>query len=141
MKWKKVAVDREFLSVDRHYFDIYLDEDGFGGNFIWHTGHTWRTPFSLVKDFLLRKKQDKVAPNQRNTLDERNFYFKYEDIHGVVDDDIHKMFEVLTNTELLKIFFRKIPRYETFSSEMKNKIGDKFHPKTTKVKPSLEQGY
>ncbi len=141
MNWKKIAVDRDILSVDRHYYDIYFNEEGFGGNFIWNTGHTWRHPFSLVKDYFIRKKYSSMNPTEAIKFNEKNFFFKYEDIQGVVDDDLHKMFEMLTSTELIRIMFRKIPEYESFSATIAEKVSEKYHKKEVDVKISVKQGY
>lgn len=141
MIWKKIAVDRDILNVDRHYYDLYMDNDGFGGNFLWKTGFTWRHPISLIKDSFLRKKYGGMSIEGRLKSNEKNFYIKFEEIQGVVDDDIHKLFEVLTNSELIRLIFRNIGQYDSFSENLSSKLGDKHHKKEIEVLPSVKQGY
>lgn len=139
--WKQIAVDRDIQDVDRHYFDLILEEKGIRANFIWKTGQTFRTPFSLVTDFIKRKSLSNISIEEAKKLDEKHFFIDFEEIQGIVNDDLHKEFQILTSSELVRIIFRKIDKYDSFLAVLKTKVNEKIHSREKKVVVSSKLGY
>ena len=92
-----VNVMRDFLPVARVFYDLHLDGDGIAGYAVWQT-NTYRIPIiSHLRDYLGRKKRADSERSKVVDQDERNFFFKYHDIQGIVTHSAHKELQVLTN--------------------------------------------
>ncbi|MCY3412992.1 MAG: hypothetical protein INQ03_15240 [Candidatus Heimdallarchaeota archaeon] len=145
MKWKTIAVDRDILSVDRHYYDIFINEQGVGGYYLWKTGDTSRHFLSPLLDILKRQKfktyESISSDDEIGKLNEKNFFLPFDEIQGVVNDDIHKLLEFNASKEYIRIIFRKIPQYDTFVEALTNKIKDKVFNKEGDIPLSIELGY
>ncbi|MHA2030626.1 MAG: hypothetical protein ACW99Q_14660, partial [Candidatus Kariarchaeaceae archaeon] len=115
-----------------------VDGDGIAGYAVWQT-NTFRLPLiSHLRDFLARRKRGNTERSEAVTGDERNFFFSFHDIQGIVIHGEHKELQVLTNSEQLSIHFRWPKEYEEFVSKIREKIDEKiFSRDDVEVKPSV----
>lgn len=136
--YRGVNVMRDFLPLARIFYDLHVDGDGIGGYAVWQT-NTFRIPIvSHIRDYLSRNKRANSERSDVVDQDERNFFFTYHDIQGIVSYGDHKELQVLTNTEQLSIHFRWPKDYEDFVTHLKSKISDKlFSRDDVEVKPSV----
>jgi len=133
-----VGVMRDILPLARVFYDITVYDDGFSGFAMWQR-NTYRIPIiSQFKDFMKRRKwaakgRDKVVAD-----DERNFFFTFDSVQGIVTHDKHKELQILTNSEQFNIIFRSPGNYENFVGHLKSKIDNKvFDRDRVEIKSSV----
>lgn len=136
--YKQVNVMRDFLPLARVFYDLHVDGDGIAGYAVWQT-NTFRIPILYhISDYRLRKKRADTERSEVVGEDERNFFFTYHDIQGIVTHSDHKELQILTNSEQLSIHFRWPEEYEGFVTHLKEKISDKiFSRDDVEVKASI----
>lgn len=136
--YKQVNVMRDFLSMARVFYDLHIDGDGVAGYAVWQTNNFRIPGLYHIGDYRTRKKRANTERSEAIKHDERNFFFTYHDIQGIVIDSNHKELQVLTKTEQLSIHFRWPEDYEGFVTHLKDKINDKiFSRDDVEVKASI----
>lgn len=133
-----VGVMRDILPLARVFYDITVYDDGFSGFAMWQR-NTYRIPvFSQFKDFMKRRRWAAMGREKVVSSDERNFFFSFDSIQGVVTHDKHKELQILTNTEQFTIIFRSPGNYESFVEHLKSKIDNKvFNRDRVETTPSV----
>lgn len=136
--FKGVNVMRDTFPSTRIFFDIHIFNDGFAGYAVWQT-NTFRIPgFSHLRDFLSRRTRGNMDPQQAAEEDDRNFFFNYDDIQGIVTHAAHKELQILTASEQFSIHFRWETDYDEFIVDFSKKVNEKiFSRDDVEVKASV----
>ena len=136
--FKGVNVMRNTFPSTRIFVDIHIFNDGFAGYAVWQT-NTFRIPgFSHLRDYLSRRNRGQMDPKQAAEEDERNFFFNYDEIQGIVSHAEHKELQLLTSTEQFSIHFRWDKDYDEFIVDFSEKVEKKiFSRDDVEVKASV----
>lgn len=139
LSFKSVGVNRDRLSLARHFYDIHIQDEGILGLFIWRR-NTMRIPIiSHIRDMMLKSKYNGMTTDEilKNDF---NFFIPFKNIRGVVSFREHKEFQILSSDEEIYIYFRPFADFDLFLKELKGKLSEKvFQRDNVKILHSLYQ--
>ena len=139
--FKGITVDRDILMLARHTYDLYVTAEGSGANFVWKR-NDFRIKFlHNFTDFIKRNGRKSKTTDQLIAADERNFFFSYEEIQGVVYDSHRKEIIMLGSQEELRIHFRSLSKFNAYIALLKERINTKmFSRDDTQIPLSITLG-
>lgn len=103
-RYTKTVVGMPKLSVNLHYFDVEIHEEGIAGFFMWRTTQH-RSWFSKFTDMMKRNGR-KVNLEDINGSDDYSFFIPWSDIQGIVTYDHHREIMIRTKDNLYSFLFR-----------------------------------
>ena len=137
---QQVLVGTRRVSINQHFFDIVIDENGIHGFLMWRT-NTVRIPgISTIVDSVKRFNRFR---NQKKALeiDKNNFSISWDEFQAAVTYDHHKEIMIRNKNDIIILLFRNPKQYEKFYSNIKTRAKEKiFSRNQTSMPQSIFEG-